>query len=573
MTAKKKLSLSRLFRSNSDDEEDEIENELESQEEVKEEVPQIDLCQLQLPPEHALHKLWGLHMEEQGNRMSFPVLRLEGPPEQRNILSEDDIGRELSRLDSLISSTASERLVYAIPKEQDEDDDFGTDLDAQAVVFVTGDQLNAWMLVYPPVGEGAELSKSIIDKSLEDNNIKYGLDEDLIKSLPENQEKYFKLHFIARGEAPVHGTNGKIVDLFSRTAKHELIADEFDRVDYASLNIVQNVDKGEVICQIIHPTLGKPGRNVMNIEIAARDGKMPAIPKGTNTELSEDGNTLIATRAGHVEFVGSRFLVKAALDINGNVDFSTGNINFLGDVHVHGDVRSGFIVKATGSITVDGVVEASVIEAGHDLIVAQGVTGNKQAFIRANRSIYAKYLENSRVYAREHLQSDSLINCDVYSDGVIQVKSAQGVIAGGKIRATREISANIIGSRSGAATSLYLGGLPCEEYERKILLKEIDDMELKLDKIERQPEGPAKAAHLSKTRLKISVNRMKLEQFDKDIKELKEKLQKEDLRRLMCGIAYPGIEVTIEDQVLHVEHESRKCTVLLSEGEICLLSS
>ena len=52
-----------------------------------------------------------------------------------------------------------------------------------------------------------------------------------------------------------------------------------------------------------------------------------------------------------------------ALDIPANVDFSTGDINFLGDVCIHGDICSGFTVRAIGNITVGGVVEACTVEA------------------------------------------------------------------------------------------------------------------------------------------------------------------------------------------------------------------
>ena len=43
--------------------------------------------------------------------------------------------------------------------------------------------------------------------------------------------------------------------------------------------------------------------------------------------------TLIASMAGHVEFTGRSFQVKPVLDIQGDVDFSTGDINFIGDIN------------------------------------------------------------------------------------------------------------------------------------------------------------------------------------------------------------------------------------------------
>ena len=70
------------------------------------------------------------------------------------------------------------------------------------------------------------------------------------------------------------------------------------------------------------------------------------------------------------------------MEIDGNVDYAVGSINYVGDVHVHGDVLSGFSIQAMGDITVDGVVEACTIEAGGDLVVAKGIAGSDQAIIR-----------------------------------------------------------------------------------------------------------------------------------------------------------------------------------------------
>ena len=53
---------------------------------------------------------------------------------------------------------------------------------------------------------------------------------------------------------------------------------------------------------------------------------------------------------------------KATIDnVNHPAHYNTGNIDYQGDVHIHGDVRGTFTVKATGNITIDGLVEAAYI--------------------------------------------------------------------------------------------------------------------------------------------------------------------------------------------------------------------
>ncbi|MCI9441224.1 MAG: DUF342 domain-containing protein [Ruminococcus sp.] len=610
-----KTILSRLFGSVAD--EDEIENSVPEVQEEEVPQPQPNPASLQLPMEHPLNKLWTLWSEQTG-QTPFPELCLEGLPEQKEILSVNELERELTRLRQLVTSTASERAGKAVPKEEEplldrgaygagDSNNYDTahetdalegsssgagtqdkghteeeiqkksrpDLDAQVVVFSAKSQMAAWLLVYPPVGQGKEVSRDMLVQALKENKVEFGVDTALFDKLPTDANRYFHLFFAAEGRPAVHGKDGYTIDRFPRKKQREMKVNEAGQVDYAELNIVNNADQGDVICQIVEPTEGVAGRNISNKELPAKDGKKVTVPKGRNTTLSEDGTALIATKPGHVEFDGRNFQVKPVMDIGKNVDYSTGNINFLGDIHIRGDVCSGFTVRAMGNITVDGVVEASTIEAGGDLIVVKGVKGNNQAVIKACGSIYAKYLESTVVCAQEELQTDCIINCDVYSDGQVQACSGRGIIIGGKIRASGEVKANIVGSKSECLTSVILGGHPSDDFEYENLIREIEELELEYEEIERQPDSPAKMRSLPMLRMKLSVNRTKLKQFETFIQEAKETPQNQeeiqDGRKLVCGIAYPGTEVTIGDVTHRLEHETQHCRAVLLDGEIHFL--
>lgn len=606
-----KTILSRLFGSASDEEE---------KENPVSEVPEADAAppnpaSLQLPLEHPLNRLWAL-WSEQTEQAPVPELCLEGPSGHREILSASELGGELNRLRQLVTSTASERADEAIQEEEDslsdedaheEGDSYNDvtdhgsdeledlfsdaenqertsaeegagkkplpDLDAQVVVFSTKSQMAAWLLVYPPVGQGREVSRDMLVQALEENEVEFGVDAALLDKLPMDGNRYFRLFLAAEGSPAVHGKDGYTIDQFPRHKKREMKINEAGQVDYAELNIVNNADQGDVICQIVEPTEGVAGRNISNRELPAKDGKKVIVPKGRNTALSEDGTTLIATKPGHVEFDGRNFQVKPVMEIGKNVDYSTGNINFLGDIHIRGDVCSGFTVRAMGNITVDGVVEASTIEAGGDLVVVKGVKGNNQAVIKACGSIYAKYLESTLVCVKEELQTDCIINCNVYSDGQIQACSGRGIIIGGKIRAAGEVKANIVGSKSECLTSIILGGHPSDDFEYETLLREIEELESEFDELERQPESPTKVRNLPMVRMKLSVNRTRLKQFETYIQEAKEEPQdqEQDERCLVCGIAYPGTEVTISDVTKRLVHETQNGRAVLEGGEIRFL--
>ncbi len=557
-------------------------------------VPRDVLSQLVLPLEHPFILLYELWTEENEDA-PLPHLRLENLEDH----SEEAMERELARLRKEITAAATSRL-EEIPEKLEEDvqtveektvpegEDAGPSealeeegqeepevlpiaMDALPMMYVTSDSMAAWLVVFPPVGQGRPLDRSMLDEVIKKHNITYGLDTKLIDSLPDAPDRYFHLFMIAKGQPVVHGKDGYVEDFFKRSVKQKFAEDEHGRIDYFHLNLVQNIEKDDVICQIVPPVEGIPGRTVLDQEIPCKPGKEARLPKGRNTVISEDGLKLLAMKSGRLEFSDKVFKVKSVLEISGNVDFSTGNINFVGDVHIHGDVSGGFSVKTVGDITVDGVVEAAEMEAGGDLIVAKGILGDSRAVIRAHHDIYAKYIENCTVHSRGNLQTDCMVNCNVYCDGEVHIRTGRGIIVGGRISAAQRIDAKIIGSKSESVTYITLGGQPCANYERTILEEEIRTMEAELEKIERQPDSPAKAQRMGKLRLDLSIGRMKLGQFDKELKKLKERLDAQGGCKLKCDIAYPGMVLTIGEATMHLTKETSSVNARMFDGEILLL--
>jgi len=571
-----------LFRSHSKDEEPKRREEVPVSPDKPEPVeitapeeapPPEDPTGLELSPEHPMVLLWSIFVNHGGSAPE-PCLDLAAGLAPRSAegleepapMTRGDVKRELPRLDGFVSRTAKQRLSELLTPP----DEPPPDLDAEARVFLTGQGMTAWVLIFPPSGMGKNVTREMLEKALDDAKVSFGVDEDLLDRLAGDPEPYFRLCLAARGRPPVDGKDGRIEDRFSRVPTKALQEDETGRVDFTALETVQNVQEGDVICRIIFPTVGRDGISVLNQPLRARLGKPAQIPKGRNTDVSADGGSLVALCDGHVEFSGRSFLVKNVLDIASNVDYSTGNISCLGDVHISGDICSGFTVRATGNITVDGVVEASIVEAGGDLIVRKGVQGNGQAILRAHRNIFARYIESSNVYAREDLEAECLINCEVYSDSRVTVRSGRGVIVGGHIYAASLITANIVGSRSEQSTAIFLGGRPCEEFERQTLTQEIEAMKGELEKLERQPDSPAKTQQMSKKRMQISANKMKLLQFDKELEKLGEQRPRGH-GRMECGTVYPGTEITIDSCRYRVTHETRQCIATLREGEVVLI--
>ena len=531
---------------------------------------------LELPSEHPLYRLYHMRRQESGY-LPTPRICLD----EDGVLPKEIVQRERERLKTLLMSKCSARLREikgknkrgkgSKKKEEKEGEEEAEQLilDAQPCFFFSADKLYAWGIVFPPVGYGAEVSREMLYQALAAQGILYGVNTHLIDRWAMDREKYLHLFLVATGKPAFDGANGNIVDSFPREAVRSLEVDEFDRVDYTALNLIHNVKQGQEICRLIKPTEGEPGRTVLDTEIPAKCGKSVPLPKGRNTEISEDGTLLVASIAGDVEFTGRSFQVKPVLEIPGNVDFSTGNINFLGDINIRGDVLSGFTVRAMGNIQVAGVVEAgSTVEAGGDLVVVKGILGDGTTIIRAHRSIFSKYIENSTIYVRENLQTDCIINSQIYSDGEVLVVSGRGTIIGGRIWAAKRINALTVGARSECRTSVMLGGLPCTNFEYEIVQRELKMLEMELEKLECQLDSTGKSSLLDKTRMKLSLAELKLKQLESELADIRIETEENNTGRLECGIAYPGTEICFGDEILRLRQEHRKCAASFVRGEI-----
>lgn len=560
--------------------------------------PPPEPAQIDLPHEHALQRLYDLRTEQAGG-IPAPSLVLEGLEE----LSFDGKKREANRFRTELTAIAVSRLDEAIPKveekpleepeavtdmmggAEDEDglaaeeiveDEYEDteeevpppELDALPFVFVSSDRMLAWVMVFPPVGGGKELDRRMLEEALGDSKVTAGIDEELLNRLPEASDRYFHIMVIAKGREAVHGENGRIVDFFSRVSRRKFEIDENGRVDYMALCSGQNAKQGDAICEMIPPTEGEDGFTVLGKELRAKGGRAVALPKGRNTEISPDGRKLIASQDGRVEFNGRSFQVNSVLEIYGNIDYSTGSVDFLGDVHIRGDVCSGFTVRATGDVMVDGVIEACDVEAGGDLVVVKGVAGNMENIVRVHHNIYSKYLGNSVVHARGNVHTDSIHYSNVYSDGEMQVCSGRGVIVGGKICVARGISAKVVGSKYESGTSIKLGGQPCADFERELLLRNKDKLREEAEKLVQQPDSPKKAVRLEKLRERLLVNGAKLKEFDEEIARLNEEMGEVKGIQLKCNIVYPGVNLAIGSESATLNQEISSCHARLVKGEL-----
>lgn len=351
-------------------------------------------------------------------------------------------------------------------------------------LFVSEDKLRAYIVLLPKRKKGFTPTYDRVLEELDERGIKFGVDTKLIKKITD-KKLYFQMFVIARGVDKVDGSDGKVIEHYPRKIKIVLKEDEFGNTDFKNLGNIKNITKGSIICDIILPTSGKSGNNVYGEEIPCKDGEMPIIPMGENTNLTDDELHLVASCDGCVNYHDDMFYVRQLLYIKGNVDPHTGNIEFKGDIIIEGDVLEGYSVKADGNLKVQGTVENSSLTAGGGISIAGGVKGNEKAVLTSGSEIKSLFLESCTAKAKNGIYSESIINSSIYTDDCVSVDRGKGIILGGTVIARNYVQAKIIGNQSGRACTIKLGTNYNVAEEKATLSKELDDLEKELRSIKK----------------------------------------------------------------------------------------
>jgi uncharacterized protein (DUF342 family) len=239
-------------------------------------------------------------------------------------------------------------------------------------------------------------------------------------------------------------------------------------------------------------------------------------------------------------------------------------------------------VKAAGNIEVNGTVEKAELDAEGDIIVHQGIIGKNSGMVKAGRSIWARFIENTNVEAGNMVVvSDGIINSNVDAFKRIICRGKRAYIVGGRLRASEEINAKILGSpTSGTETICEVGIDPKSKMQLELLTIKKAEMEKQLEDIQRNIQ----------TLINIKKQRKSLPE-DKEVQmgELMDKRQvlTTDMKKTVEEIAkieeflntirvrgkvsashkvYPGVKIKIRDMPLDARTEYKAVTFILENN-------
>ncbi|MCL2601623.1 MAG: FapA family protein [Treponema sp.] len=445
-------------------------------------------------------------------------------------------------------------------------------------------EMQACMSVSPPGIGGCDISPEAYLRLLKTKGVVYGINEKLIKQFAD-RPIYKEKIVVAEGLRPEDGRDSYIQYNFETDqGKVKLKEGSDGRIDFKELNIINNVFKDQPLAKKMPPGQGVPGRTVTGKTLPARDGRDTPLPVGKNVHIAPDDVTIISDMNGQVIIAGGKINVEPVHTVKGAVDLKTGNIVFLGTVVIQGNVEDGFSVKAAGNIEVNGTVGRAELDAEGDIIVHQGITGKSSGMVRAGRSIWARFIENTKVEAGNMVVvSDGIINSQVDAYKRIVCRGKRANIVGGRLRASEEINAKILGSpTSGTETVCEVGIDPKNKLLFETLLAKKTEMEKQFDEIQlniqtlvnikKQRKSLPKDREtylnelMDKRQLLTTDMRINTEEIMK-IQELQAAIKTRG--RVSASVrVYPGVKIIIRDAVNNVNADYRAVTFILEDGLI-----
>ncbi len=386
---------------------------------------------------------------------------------------------------------------------------------------------------------------------------------------------------VARGIPPIDGENGRI----------ELVASCFQEenetrngnIDFKRLNQIKNVSKNEVIAKRIPPTAGTPGKDIFGNEIKPRPGEWQPFKPGERVEIVDE-NTLVATDYGAIQIEEDGTIsVKDEWTIDGDVDFSTGHIEFYGrKLIIKGSVLGGFTVEANGDVIIEKNIEDEVIVlAGGDLEV-KGIIRSENTMIKTGGNLVCGIFEYARAFVGGDLiVKDYLLNGRCQVHGNVEVMGGKGLIAGGRIFMGGGLKAKDLGTMANVPTVVGAGIDPLLRLHYESMITEQESLALRLSKIK---DGLIKISKVEKSRgrksskfaaLKEQLNEAliaitkEMEKNRDRIKDMEEKLGLlENATICVYGTAYANTTLRIFEASLTLKRPVERVEFSFRNGEV-----
>ncbi|MCL2852760.1 MAG: FapA family protein [Defluviitaleaceae bacterium] len=440
-------------------------------------------------------------------------------------------------------------------------------------ITVSKNKMEAHITFIEPVNGGEGLTPAGLKGEIDRSGVNFGIMEDVVKNLGGVRE-FGKPYLFASGLNYLSGKDAYHdynFDTKKKVPKPKVLED--GTVDFRALNLIEMAKKDQLLVTIVPEVQGTDGINVLS-EIIPCPKSKPAvpIPVTKNTYLSGDGMKLYATTPGQILFDGRKVTINPVFEVAGDVNNSTGNIEFTGSVVVKGNVVAGFKVVAEGDIDITGVVESSYIKAKGNVLISRGVQGADKAEIIADGDVSLKFAENCTIRAGRNVNAEAVLHSKVTCRGNLELAGKSGYLVGGEAYVQGRVFAKTIGSAMGTATNIQVGLDPEAYEEYREYIKEYNTLKSEYDKVDSAAKSMKalnernaltdknkniflkllhQQAHLRDQLLKLKAT----------LERLSGSLDSDSGTIVATGSIRSGVKVTIGNAKMHIRDDIKSCVL------------
>ncbi|MFB9273584.1 DUF342 domain-containing protein [Cohnella cellulosilytica] len=460
-------------------------------------------------------------------------------------------------------------------------------LESGLQVTISEDKMNAY-LVFKRVEGDPKFTARELEQYLASQGVKFGLQSDAIYLISQRpQDFYFAQNVVAIGTPPKPGKDGYIRSLYGEEEAENQgpVEREDGSVDYKQVTKLANVKAGQIIAERIPAEPGTPGKAVTGEEIAPKEGKEVHFKIGKNVVVNPEKVAMYAAIDGLVTKTDKDKLnVFPVYEVNGDVDYNIGNIDFVGTVVVRGNILTGFRVKASGDIRVTGGIEGAEVESEGSIEVTGGIIGSNKGYVKAGRSVRCSFIQEGNVIAGEDvLVPQSIMHSNVRAGKSVKCLGAKGLIVGGTIQAGERVTARMIGNSMSTATVVEVGVRPelrQELGELRATMRQYADSLDKTEKALSMLDQMAAIGQLSGDKLALRVKltatkRQTTEELQaaKDrVLEIERTLEDATTARVdAVHTLWGGTKIVIGRYTRFVKDASQRVTFRFSDGDIAMV--
>jgi len=464
------------------------------------------------------------------------------------------------------------------------------DFNGRATISISDDAMEAQINLLPPGHNGNALSIEDIGELLKEYNITHGIEEGTIEMSLEqvnNKKNPVENLIFARGTPAINGNDATLEYNFNTDGTLTPKANEDGSVDFKKVSLIETVEKGQQLANLIPSTEGESGMNVLGKTIPYIKGVPRKLPMGKNTLPSQDNpNALLADVNGNASLRNNMIEVSEGYMVNGDLDFSVGNIDYPKSVTITGDIKPGFQIICGGDLEIRGTAEDANLTSKGSILIRGGFIGGGSGIIQTGGNVNLGFIRNQTVRSKSSIIiAKEAINSKLYARDSITILGKTLSAVGGIIIARNQIEVKVSGNTSGTKTLLEVGQdftLEEEKFRNEDKIRELDKnkskVQINLSKFQKIIQVKKKLdpkhdflyrklkALLSKIDNQLGALQKRKEIIENKIKE------ESKCRIIIHKLAYSGSQFKIKDNFLVLKEDLQgPKTIMLVKGELKVL--